>query len=244
VNALVDLLAVHTTDAAGSIAVARGSQVTSVEFEAAGQHAPVVLATIVELLERAGVAPRDLDGVAVTTGPGSFTGIRVGLATVQGLAAACGWRVHACDSLRARAAVWCGRVEEPLAVVLDARRGEVYAGLYDATGTSPRVLVEPFCDAPVRAGARLAEGMARSGATAPAQAVLALCGTGASLVEPELRALRCRVLDGQPRPVAEALVGLARDGALAAVTPQALEPTYLRKSDAEVRRDTLRGSQP
>jgi len=237
----LDLLAVHTSDAAGSIAVGRGGRIAAAEFEAAGKHAPVLLAAILDLLDTTGARLEDLGAVAVTTGPGSFTGIRVGLATVQGLAAARQWPVLPCDSLRAAAAAWSGRIEGPLAILLDARRGEVYAGLFDVEGGGTEPLAEPFCAPPAAAAERLARlaraALQRFGASRP----LAIAGSGAALL-PVLDGIEVRQLGPPPVPVARALVDLARAGCLAPIEPQALEPTYLRKSDAEVRRDSLRGS--
>jgi tRNA threonylcarbamoyladenosine biosynthesis protein TsaB len=201
------------------------------------------LGAILELLDAAGAPMRALRAVAVTTGPGSFTGIRVGLATVQGLAAARGWQVLPCDSLRAHAAAWRGTATGgPLAIVHDARRGEVYAGLYDVGGVWPRALVEPFCATPSRAAALLLAGTRSVAEPSAAGGGLALAGSGAALVAPALVAVQPRRLGAPPVPVAGALVAMARAGILRGVAPQALEPTYLRKSDAEVRRDSIRGS--
>jgi tRNA A37 threonylcarbamoyladenosine modification protein TsaB len=111
---------------------------------------------------------------------------------------------------------------------LDARRGEVYAALYDVAGTAPRPLVEPFCAPPGAAALRLATGLGSGGA---------IVGSGAALVLPH--APVPLVALGDPAvPVAQALLELVRAGACQRVAPQDVEPLYLRKSDAEVRRDT------
>jgi tRNA threonylcarbamoyl adenosine modification protein YeaZ len=80
-------------------------------------EARLVLAAAEELLRAAGIEARELDGVVVGTGPGSFTGIRIGLATAQGLALGLGVPVAGVSTLHAFAG---GRV------VIDARRGEVF----------------------------------------------------------------------------------------------------------------------
>jgi hypothetical protein len=146
-SAALDLLAVHTSDAAGSIAVGRGGRIAAAEFEAAGKHAPVLLSAILDLLDTTGARLEDLRAVAVTTGPGSFTGIRVGLATVQGLAAARRWPVLPCDCwARPRWAADDG----PLSFRF--RRGRCTGSSTGAAGVEPRALFAP----PVAAAERLA----------------------------------------------------------------------------------------
>jgi len=236
------LLGLHTTEPAGSVALGWRGGCASRALPAGAAQSPALLEAILELLSAAGRSLGEIEGIAVTTGPGSFTGIRVGLATVQGLAAARAWMVHTCGSLRASAAAWYGRAS-PLAVVLDAKRGEVYAALYDLRGWPPQVLLEPFCAAPKEAAARLAA-VGRLGAAAgPAGGAgeivppsLALSGSGAGLVAGELSG--ATILAEPPRPVAAALLDLAWGGHCSLVEPRALEPAYLRKSDAEVRRES------
>jgi tRNA threonylcarbamoyladenosine biosynthesis protein TsaB len=230
-----DLLALHTTEPVGSVAAARGGRIVSTAFRAQGQHAPVLLASVLDLLRGAGVELAAVRGIAVTVGPGSFTGIRVGLATAQGLAAARGLPVYACDSLQARAATQRGGAG-PHAVVLDARRGQVYAALYDVAAPVPAVLVPPFAAAPEVAAARLA--------AAAGDAGLTLVGDGAGLLHEALRGTRLRVetreeAAGAP-PVAAALLELAWGGGCATTEPADLQPLYLRKSDAETRREAPR----
>jgi tRNA threonylcarbamoyladenosine biosynthesis protein TsaB len=149
------LLCLHTTDARASIAIAPGERIEAVEFVASGTHAPGLWVELERLLARAGVTLADCDALAVTVGPGSFTGIRIGIATAQGLGAARGLPIWTCSSLLAHAAAQAGAAAGPLAVVLDARRGEVFAALYDGTDAVPRALIEPFCAVPRRAAAIL-----------------------------------------------------------------------------------------
>jgi tRNA threonylcarbamoyladenosine biosynthesis protein TsaB len=93
---------------------------------------------IARVMARAGVAPRELDAVAVGAGPGSFTGLRIGLATAKGIAFAAGVPLWMASSLAAlgRAAVRRG-VTGLVVPVLDARRGEVYVGLPDGERVMP-----------------------------------------------------------------------------------------------------------
>lgn len=126
------ILAVDTTHEYGSIALARGAEI----LEQAPLHGPtgfgqVLYGALAALLERHGVALRDIDRFAAASGPGSFTGVRVGLACVKGLAEARSKPAVAVSNLEALARF--GRA--PLrAAMLDARRGEIYGAVYDAAG--------------------------------------------------------------------------------------------------------------
>ena len=103
-------------------------------IEEAGLHAAqgfglVLFDEIAALLGRHGLGVRDMECFASTSGPGSFTGVRVGLTAVKGLAEATGKPVVAVSNLQAMAVFGTGARR---AVVLDARRGDVYAAVYDA----------------------------------------------------------------------------------------------------------------
>jgi tRNA threonylcarbamoyladenosine biosynthesis protein TsaB len=99
-------------------------------------HSAELLPTIAELLERGGVGWRELGSIAVGVGPGTFTGLRIGVATARGLGQALGIPLHPVSSLEALAAGLAeaettapGRALLPL---VDARRGQVFAALYRA----------------------------------------------------------------------------------------------------------------
>jgi tRNA threonylcarbamoyladenosine biosynthesis protein TsaB len=126
------VLALDTTTRGGSCAVARDAAVVR---ERAGDpqraHDTRLPGDLMTLLEEAGIALGDIDMFAVATGPGSFTGLRIGIATMQGLAFAAGKPligVSAFEALaREAAATGPGRI----ATWIDAWRGEVYAALYE-----------------------------------------------------------------------------------------------------------------
>jgi tRNA threonylcarbamoyladenosine biosynthesis protein TsaB len=125
-------LAVDTTAESGSIALADENGVR----EEVVVHAPrgfshVLFGEIEALLERQGVHLTDIDLFAGGSGPGSFTGVRVGLAAIKGLAEVFGKRVVAVSNLEALAEF--GQ-SEARATIIDAHRGEVYAALYDGAG--------------------------------------------------------------------------------------------------------------
>jgi tRNA threonylcarbamoyladenosine biosynthesis protein TsaB len=132
VNELI--LAVDTTHEFGSLALVRGTKV----IEEVLLHAPQgfgqsLFWRLGELLGRQGVKVKDVDCFAAASGPGSFTGVRIGLACVKGLAEATGKPAVAVSNLAALASLSSAPLR---AVVLDARRGEVYTALYDASGVA------------------------------------------------------------------------------------------------------------
>jgi tRNA threonylcarbamoyladenosine biosynthesis protein TsaB len=110
-------------------------------------HATRLLEMVHDLLMQAGLAWREIDRIAVGVGPGTFTGLRVGVATARGLSQSLGAELVAVSSLQALAVAALAeeRVEaEPTAVlaVIDARRGEAFAAAYEAcAGEDPRELV-------------------------------------------------------------------------------------------------------
>ena len=126
------LLAVDTTHEFGSLALARGEEVLEeVSLQAPGGFAHVIYGHLEQLLRRQRVRVDEVDCFAAASGPGSFTGVRVGLACVKGLAEASRKPVIAVSNLRTLASFGSAPLR---AVVLDARRDEVYAALYDSAG--------------------------------------------------------------------------------------------------------------
>ncbi len=123
------ILAVDTTGDCGSIAlIAGGAVVEEVQLDSPDGFAHVLFPAIEELLARHSLAIRDIGVFASASGPGSFTGVRVGLAAVKGLAEATGRKVIAISNLQAIASFG----SRPLrAVVIDARRGEIFGAVYD-----------------------------------------------------------------------------------------------------------------
>src|SRR5687768_4095576 len=128
------VLALDTTTRTGSCALARDGRVLREEASDAERgHAERLPGDLASLLEHAGVELREVDAFAVATGPGSFTGLRIGIATMQGLAVAMGKPligVSAFDALATMAGESTphgGRI----ATWIDAWRGEVYAALYE-----------------------------------------------------------------------------------------------------------------
>ena len=126
------ILAIDTTHQWGSLALARGETILEqVELEAPDGFAHVIYKPLAGLLARHNVQSCEIACFAAAAGPGSFTGVRVGLACVKGLAEACGRTAVGVSNLEALAFCGSGAFR---AVVMDARRGEVYGAVYDGEG--------------------------------------------------------------------------------------------------------------
>jgi tRNA threonylcarbamoyladenosine biosynthesis protein TsaB len=130
----VRALAVDTTSPRGSVAVVGPEGVLAeARVVTADGHSRWVLPAASALLGGLGLEPAAVDVFAVTTGPGSFTGLRVGLGSVQGLALAAGRPCVGVSTLDLLAATARGSASTIVALV-DAFRGEVYSGVYDGAG--------------------------------------------------------------------------------------------------------------
>lgn len=137
------ILGIDTSTRSGSIAVIRAGQVLG-SMQVAGRldHSEQVLSSISHLLSRLEVTRGDLDAVAVSLGPGSFTGVRVGLASAGGLARALDIPALGLSSLEALARSVSGRRRGSwICPWLEAGRGEVYAAAYLDPGEAGDLLL-------------------------------------------------------------------------------------------------------
>ncbi len=203
-------------------------------------HQERMLPLAAELLERAQLELAAIDSIAVGIGPGTFTGLRVGIATARALAQALGCAIVPVGSLRALALSAAVELRESagaeglVALTLtDARRGELFAAAYlcadAALGQTPRELLAPRAIAPGAIAAMIAQARAQAGSAA-----LVAVGDGAGIVAAELAHGGVSV---PPSTSAAHLIdggALARLGALG--EPEAIvavAPDYCRAPDAE-----------
>jgi tRNA threonylcarbamoyladenosine biosynthesis protein TsaB len=224
------LLTVDTSTTVCSIALTDGDDLLAESLLATGSGATAWLGPAVErLLVDTGIPLNELDGFGVTIGPGSFTGLRVGIAFVKGLAMATGKPAAGFSSLEllARNLASAGL---PVCPMLDARKGEVYTALYDCR-EEPR-LIEDACAIPPAA---FLERLTRptlflgDGALRYRELITARLGERAMLAPPHLH-----------RPRAAAGAKLVREAFAAGpdCSPHLLMPTYLRLSEAELAKKT------
>jgi len=141
------ILSLDTSSAAGSAALVRdGAVLVERAGDGSRTHGERLPRELMAILDEAGAGLDDVDRFAVSIGPGSFTGLRVGIATIQGLAMARRALVTPVSSFEALA--WRARgTADAIAAWIDAHRGEVFACLYDAGGRV--VLREPTSLSPV-----------------------------------------------------------------------------------------------
>ena len=211
------ILAVDTTHEFGSLALARGEEL----LEELPLHAPTGFAHVLyqhlaALLQNHGLKVADIDCFAAASGPGSFTGVRIGLACVKGLAEALGKPAVAVSNLQALATFGSAPLR---AVVLDARRGEIYGAVYDSSAriVSPEVVAKfpewlstlPCGEVEFISQESLAlQSMLAGTAFEPARVTIA------------------------PRSLGAAIARLAFSAAPS--DPAALDANYVRRSDAEL----------
>jgi len=216
------VLAVETSTLAGGVALLDGDSVRGEYLlDVRTTHSERIVSAIDRLLHDAGWTVRDLEGLAVAVGPGSFTGLRIGLSTVKGLAFALGLPVAPVPTLDAMAASlpWAAL---PVCPVIDARKGEVYTSLYRWDGARMRREWEYLAIPPDELARRIVEPVIVLG-----DGAAAIRTPLARLAPPPRRA---------PSPAFVGYLGLERLRAGETVTATDLTPLYLRLSEAELKR--------
>jgi tRNA threonylcarbamoyladenosine biosynthesis protein TsaB len=136
------ILAVDTSTEYGSLALVRdGELLEEALLHAPGSFSPVLYEELERLLQRHSLKLADVDCFAAASGPGTFTGVRVALACVMGLAEAMGRPAVAVSNLQAVARFGSARLR---GVALDARRGDIYGAVYDDAGrlVTPEVVAK------------------------------------------------------------------------------------------------------
>jgi len=131
----VRVLGIETSSARGSVALIEdAASVCVLEHQRANAHGESILPLIEQALALAGWHRRQLDRIAVGSGPGSFTGLRVGIAIAQGLAEGLGLPLVGVPSLLAMARAVPREQAGCRCVLVDARKGELFVAAYDADG--------------------------------------------------------------------------------------------------------------
>jgi len=200
------------------------------------RHSAELLPALAELLERAGRRWSDVESIAVGVGPGTFTGLRIGVATARGLAQALDIGLRPVSSLDALAAGMAegagdGRLLLPL---IDARRNQVFAGLYRAAPALEHVWGPLALDPDeLAARVRTEPGTPLAAGDWALESAEALEVAGAEVPDPEspVHAISGRVLCRLARRVDP-------------VPPERVEPTYVRLPDAEIHWRNARDPQP
>jgi tRNA threonylcarbamoyladenosine biosynthesis protein TsaB len=216
------VLALEASTLAGGVALLDGERlVAEYVLDVSLTHSERMLATIDRVLGDAGWTVRDLDGLAVAVGPGSFTGLRVAVSTVKGLALALSVPVAAVPTLDAMAAA-VPFACLPVCAVIAARRHDVYASLYRWHEGGMRREWDYLALTPAALAERLTE-------------PVIVAGDGAAVIaSPHARALPApRRL---PAPACVGMLGLERLRSGEVVKPADLAPLYVRPPEAELKR--------
>lgn len=221
------ILGVDTSGKHGSIALARGDagrfEVLQVVSLAGGTFSAQLIPQIAALLSQHDLKKQDVEAIAAATGPGSFTGLRVGLAAVKALSEVLKKPIAAVSLLEA-VAVESGR-EGQVVAALDAGRGEVYAGELEVKDGQASLCHE--CLFTFDEFANVLRTSGRHVVTPDEPVVQALKQRGVA---------EAVGLVSRPRSDAIARLGLRKILAGEVVTPEELDANYIRRSDAEISR--------
>jgi tRNA threonylcarbamoyladenosine biosynthesis protein TsaB len=234
------ILAIETATGCGSVSLTRGGcEDGRLLAEATARpeitHSRRLLGSVAWIMEAAGVEWSDLDGVAVSLGPGSFTGLRIGLAAAKGIVCAAGVPLLGVETLAALA-LSCPYIDRPLWCLLDARKQEVYAARFqpdcdgrpeqvgDVAAVRPEQLAERIREPVILAGPGVAEYQAVFSGIAEVQ-----------LVPGPL---------SSPRAARIGFLGAERLLCRETLDPALAVPLYVRASEAEINLKKHGNSEP
>ncbi len=228
------VLCIETSSPAGGVAITEdGILCAELIVNSTETYSRRLLASVESLFAQLNLGWNDLGGIAVCTGPGSFTGIRIGIATAKGLALALGSGLTGVSSLDALAVNASGLDENAvIAPVMDAKRGQIYTALYEFHPDA-----EPF---------RLCEPMAIKpdviSSLFPSDRRVFVLGNGIHLLNaPELQSRNRKIIFLPEqfsfiRPWTLGLLAHQRNGFEHGCDIDSIDAMYLRPSDAELNR--------
>ncbi|MBI5409946.1 MAG: tRNA (adenosine(37)-N6)-threonylcarbamoyltransferase complex dimerization subunit type 1 TsaB [Nitrospirae bacterium] len=222
------ILAVETATIAGSVAILDDNRglIGEVRVDIKVAHAERLMPSIVWLLKSSGISIKEIDAFAVSIGPGSFTGLRIGLSTVKGFAYATGKPVVPVPTLDAfaRTLPSCSYMICPM---LDARKNEVYAGLYKWEGGHCRKILPEAAISPVELLEQIDEPTVFTGEGAAIyRKLISDVMKDNAVFAPASR------MSPSASTVAELAVEIIRQGIF--TDPISLTPFYIRRSEAEI----------
>lgn len=225
-------LAIDTSLAAGSVAALHDGRVADRRLDVPGEHARLLAAAVAEVAGELGWQPHDADLIAVIRGPGSFTGLRVGVSTAKALAWATGARLVGISGFEVIAALTARLVkrhDQPIAIGFDAGRGDVYAAT---------AMPSPASITGWEIGPAALHSLADWITSLPSGTVVS--GPALELAAPDLSARADLVVappeSWQPSAVEAGRLALLQATAGVVDDPFTLVPEYLRPSYADERR--------
>ncbi len=224
------ILSIDTSTSLASLALVSGEKILAeTVFTADRCLSARLVPEVMGLLRGAGLKAGDLDLFACAQGPGSFTGVRAGVATIQGFALATGKPCVGYSSL-ALLAMNFSLASLPVCSLLDARKSELYASVYDCSDGLPQPIIPDCVLTPERFLDRLDEQV---------EGPLILCGDGAlryrELIVSRLgeRARLAPFTRNNGHAVNGALLARDSHGRGETIEPEQLLPVYLRASESE-----------
>jgi tRNA threonylcarbamoyladenosine biosynthesis protein TsaB len=226
----VKILAFDTSSTSGSIALLDdGRLIGECTAGDVGTHADWLMPAVDALLKSSSARINEIDLFAAGVGPGSFTGLRVGISAVKGLAWSLKKNVAGVSTLKALALNL--RYSGPLVCsVLDARKGEIYAALYGFSGDKPDILLEESALPPDK--------LFRSLQTKANGRQIVFLGSGLKAYSGAIKgAFKDAVFAPEPlwHVRASNIAILASEDGARNVAPEVLSPVYLRKSEVELK---------
>ena len=232
------ILAIETSTLLGGIAILDdvSGLIAEVKLNVKSTHSERLMPEIAHALEKASLLPDDIDAYAVSIGPGSFTGLRIGLSTVKGFSYATGKPIVAVPTLEALSwnFAYC---RYPVCTLLDARKKEVYAAVFEWEGEGFRRMID---EVPISVE-RFLEYMGEKGGIFYEKIIFT--GEGALLYRETIvkvmgeRALFPPANKMIPSPANVAYLGLQKLVRGEFSEPVSLVPLYVRKSEAEIKKD-------
>ena len=223
------ILGVDTSGRTGSVAVLEGDTVLSeLAVTSTQTHAKRLMSVVDVTLEMTGLTIADCDGFAVTTGPGSFTGLRIGISTIKGLGVATRKPVAGVSTLDALAHQFPS-FPHLVCPVLDARKGQIYTALYECDGYMKWKGVVKGCAAEPRQWLKQIQRLCLfvgDGAMVYGELIRETLGSLAHFAPPYLNRVRASVV---------AYIGTRQILNGQTVDVARLVPHYIRKPDAEIK---------
>lgn len=232
------ILAIETSTMLGGIAIMDESLlIAESRLNVKSTHSERLMTEIEHCLKQSGVKISDIDVFAVAAGPGSFTGLRIGLSTVKGFSYATGKPIVSVPTLEALA--WNFPYSKyPVCTMLDARKKEVYAALFKWEGVNLIRLIGETSAKP--------EEFIRNSLSVTHDDKFIFAGEGAALYRDKIiealgeKAIFASPEKTVPSPANVAVLGLKKAEAGEFSEPVSLTPMYIRKSEAEVKWPKIR----
>ena len=241
------ILAIETSTMLGGIAVADDSAglIAEVRLNVKSTHSERLMTEINHVLQQSGLTAHDIDIFGVAIGPGSFTGLRIGLSTAKGFSYATGKPIVSVPTLEAFAwnFPYC---RYPVCIMLDARKGEVYAALFQWTGDGFARLMSEASVNVEKLMEKITSGIpplpaAKAGEEGFGEERIVFAGEGALLYRNKIEAM----IGGKaifaplekmiPSPANIASIGIQKALQGEFTEPVSLIPIYIRRSEAEIK---------